>query len=74
VLALGARLLPANRACSIVDVFLASGFDGGRHQRRIDLIAEIEREECARWHAGPRANDTASGASSIASDVKGRRT
>ena len=74
VLALGARLLPANRACSIVDVFLASGFDGGRHQRRIDLIAEIEREECARWHAGPRANDTASGASSIANDVKGRRT
>ena len=52
VLALGGRLLAAERACSIVDVFLATGFGGGRHKRRIDLIAEIEREECGRWALG----------------------
>jgi ribose 5-phosphate isomerase B len=65
VLALGARLIAANRACSIVDVFLETRFDGGRHQRRIDLIAEIEREECARLKLDPRrrADDTAGGAS-----------
>jgi ribose 5-phosphate isomerase B len=55
VLALGGRLLAAERACSIVDVFVTTGFSGGRHRRRIDLIAEIEREECGRWAHGPAA-------------------
>ena len=68
VLALGARLLAASQACSIVDVFLATGFEGGRHKRRLDLIAEIEREECARLRLDPRprADGTAGGASSTA--------
>ena len=26
----------------IVDVFLSTGFEGGRHQRRVDLISAIE--------------------------------
>ncbi|CAN5622267.1 ribose 5-phosphate isomerase B [soil metagenome] len=45
VLALGGRILATAFACSIVDTFLGEGFDGGRHARRIEQIAEIERHE-----------------------------
>ena len=27
----------------IVDEFLAAEYEGGRHQRRVDMISEIER-------------------------------
>jgi ribose 5-phosphate isomerase B len=47
VLSLGGRILAAHFACSIVDTFLAARFHGGRHARRIEQIAGIEREECA---------------------------
>ena len=46
VLSLGGRLLEVGLALTIVDVFMATAFDGGRHQRRVDQIAEIERREC----------------------------
>jgi ribose 5-phosphate isomerase B len=46
VLALGGRILASYRARSIVDVFLRSTFEGGRHRRRVELIGRIEREEC----------------------------
>ena len=42
VLALGARVLPAERALQIVETFLATPFEQGRHQRRLDKIAAIE--------------------------------
>jgi len=42
VLTLGARTLSPGRALEIVEVFLATAFSGGRHQRRIDKIAAIE--------------------------------
>lgn len=29
----------------IVDQWLAAEFEGGRHQRRIDMIAEIEQRQ-----------------------------
>jgi ribose 5-phosphate isomerase B len=45
VLAMGARVVALERAQHILDTFLATPFDGGRHTRRIELIAEIEREE-----------------------------
>lgn len=48
VLSIGARLVAAELALDIVDVFLATGFDGGRHQRRVDEITRIEDEEAAR--------------------------
>jgi ribose 5-phosphate isomerase B len=56
VLALGARVLAPELALVIVDVFLSTGFDGGRHQARIDELAEIEVEESRAWIAaqGPR--------------------
>ena len=45
MLALGARVLGDGLALRIVDTFLETGFDGGRHQRRIDLIAALENAE-----------------------------
>lgn len=48
VVALGARLIATELACDIVDVFFASPFDGGRHQRRIEELTEIEDDEAAR--------------------------
>jgi ribose 5-phosphate isomerase B len=47
VLAIGARIVASTLADEIVTVWLTTGFDGGRHQRRIDQIAEIERSERA---------------------------
>lgn len=38
VLALGGRILMPELALDIVDVFLTTEFEGGRHQRRVDLI------------------------------------
>jgi ribose 5-phosphate isomerase B len=46
VLSLGGRILAEPFADAIVDVFLATEFEGGRHKRRIDQIADIEKEEC----------------------------
>jgi ribose 5-phosphate isomerase B len=43
VLALGARIVANTLAEEIVALWLTTGFAGGRHQRRIDQIAEIER-------------------------------
>ena len=47
VLAIGARIVASTLAEEIVSLWLATGFAGGRHQRRIDQIAEIERSERA---------------------------
>ncbi|HEV3472064.1 MAG TPA: ribose 5-phosphate isomerase B [Actinomycetota bacterium] len=48
VLSLGGRILGEGLALAIVDQFLTTDFEGGRHQRRLDQIADIEREECER--------------------------
>lgn len=42
VLALGARILEDSRAIELVQIFLAAQFLGGRHQRRIDKISELD--------------------------------
>lgn len=44
VLALGARLLHAEEARELVALWLETEFAGGRHQRRVEKIAAIERE------------------------------
>jgi ribose 5-phosphate isomerase B len=46
VLSLGARLVATELALDILDVFLATGFEGGRHVARLDELAAIEAEEC----------------------------
>ena len=43
VLALGARIIAPALADEILELWLETPFAGGRHQRRIDQIAEIER-------------------------------
>ena len=45
ILALGARVLGSGLALKIVETFLDTDFEGGRHQRRIDIIAAIEEKE-----------------------------
>jgi len=45
VLGLGGRILGDGLALAIVDEFLATAFEGGRHARRVAQIAEIEAEE-----------------------------
>jgi ribose 5-phosphate isomerase B len=47
VLSIGARIVARTLADEIVTIWLATPFAGGRHQRRIDKIAEIERSERA---------------------------
>lgn len=43
VLCMGGRVTGAGVALEMVDVFLETEFEGGRHQRRVDLITEIEK-------------------------------
>ncbi len=47
VLTLGARILKEDEALRIVDAWLAAGFAGGRHERRVEKINAIEKEEDA---------------------------
>ena len=46
VLALGEKVIGEGYALKIVDTFLNTKFDGGRHQRRIDKITAIEKKYC----------------------------
>jgi len=45
VLAIGGRIVAPGLADEIIKLWLATPFEGGRHQRRIDQIAAIERGE-----------------------------
>lgn len=42
VLALGARTLGEGLALKILDIFLSTPFEGGRHAKRLELLAGIE--------------------------------
>ena len=53
VLAMGGRIVAPGLADEIVSLWLATAFEGGRHQRRLDQIAEIEREEDAPARRAP---------------------
>lgn len=44
-LCLGGRVTGPGLACELVDIFLDTPFEGGRHQNRIDKIAAIEERE-----------------------------
>ena len=47
VLSLGARLVTPEVATAVLDVFLATQFEGGRHVPRLAELAAIEAQECA---------------------------
>jgi ribose 5-phosphate isomerase B len=48
VLALGGRIVALGLADEIVRLWLSTAFEGGRHQRRVDQIAAIERDATAK--------------------------
>jgi ribose 5-phosphate isomerase B len=43
ILAIGGRIVACGLADEIVTLWLQTPFEGGRHQRRVDQITEIER-------------------------------
>lgn len=45
ILAIGSRVTGIGLARAIVKRFLESDFEGGRHQKRLDLICKIERSQ-----------------------------
>ncbi len=45
VIAMGARIIGPVMAEAIVDVFLDTEFQAGRHQRRVDMIMKLDRGE-----------------------------
>ncbi len=45
VMCIGARTLGSGVAIELADLFLSTEFEGGRHQRRVDLITEIEKSQ-----------------------------
>ena len=53
VLTLGGRLMGTEMAVDILRMWLATDFAGGRHQRRIDKITDLERR-----HAADRGRET----------------
>ena len=55
VLSLGARILATELAFDIVDIFLSTSFEGGRHQARLDELSAIEAEESRLWAAAQEA-------------------
>ena len=47
ILSLGARVVACPLAEEIVTLWLTTAFAGGRHQRRVEQIAELERTQTA---------------------------
>lgn len=45
VLCLGARVIGEGAAIELVKVFLNTEFEGGRHQRRVDQLTELENRQ-----------------------------
>jgi ribose 5-phosphate isomerase B len=45
IIAFGARVVGIEEAKMIVDEWLKAEYEGGRHQRRIDMISEIEQTQ-----------------------------
>jgi len=46
VVTLAGRSIAEDDAMAVVDTFLATPFDGDRHQRRVDQISAIESSSC----------------------------
>lgn len=45
IIAFGARVIGVETAKMIVDEWVNAEFEGGRHQKRVDMLAEIERTQ-----------------------------
>ena len=44
VLCLGGRVVGAGLACDMVDLFVDTCFEGGRHAIRVGMLADIEND------------------------------
>jgi ribose 5-phosphate isomerase B len=44
IIVMGGRVLTPEEACRMVSVWLDAVFEGGRHQRRLDKIAQVEED------------------------------
>ncbi|MBQ7123952.1 MAG: ribose 5-phosphate isomerase B [Oscillospiraceae bacterium] len=44
VLCMGARTIGAGVALQLADIFLSTEFEGGRHQKRVDMMMAFEEE------------------------------
>ena len=44
ILCLGGRVIGEGTAVELADIFVDTEFEGGRHQRRVDMITEIENK------------------------------
>ena len=44
IMCMGARTIGPGLAIELAEIFLTTGFEGGRHQRRVDKIMAIEKE------------------------------
>jgi ribose 5-phosphate isomerase B len=53
VCALGARILAPELALAVLEVFISSAFEGGRHRARLDQLGQIEADECRALKPGP---------------------
>jgi len=43
VMSIGARMVSVQQALEMLEIWLATPFDGGRHARRVEKIAQIDR-------------------------------
>lgn len=43
ILCLGGRVIGEGTALELVDLFVDTPFEGGRHQRRVDMIRDLEK-------------------------------
>ena len=44
VLCLGGRVVGAGLACDMVDLFVDTEFEGGRHATRVSMLGDIEKD------------------------------
>lgn len=45
VLCMGGRVISSGLACELVDVFLDTAYEGARHQRRVDMLTELDKKK-----------------------------
>lgn len=44
VLCLGARVIGAGVAMQLVDIFLTTEYEGGRHEKRVEMMMQLDRK------------------------------
>lgn len=44
ILCLGARVVTPEQGCALAELFLTTPYEGGRHQRRVDMVTELDKK------------------------------